>query len=167
MRTAAAKDMNEPQVSCVCKDVRNTRCLFVCVSRMDLVVNIVAWASNSKMLEDPVFLTIFALLGYRKLFSRQSETPTIISIVLIVLVAFSMSRLVHTAAQHIDSEASFLRPADTPSPPPPPTTSTVHTPNDPPLPPSEASNKNHTDIKQTFIELFIRVGEALGLGLGW
>ena len=131
---------------------------------MDLVVNIGAWASNSKMLEDPVFLTIFALLGYRQLFSRESETPTIISIVLTVLVAFSMSRLVHTAAQHIDSEASFLRPADTPSPPPPPTTSTVHTPNDPP---SEASNKNHTDIKKTFIELFIRVGEALGLGLWW
>lgn len=95
---------------------------------MDTALRALEWASASGVVDDPVFLTIFSVLGYRKLFFDHGGPITLLSIVLTALVAFTLSRAIRSSHAAFSDIASSLPPGPlrhhsgteepTPSPPP-------------------------------------------------
>jgi len=94
---------------------------------MDTALRALEWASASGVVDDPVFLTIFSVIGYRKLFFDHEGPITLLSIVLTALVAFTLSRAIRSSHAAFSDIASSLPPGPlrhhpgteepTPSPP--------------------------------------------------
>jgi hypothetical protein len=61
---------------------------------MDVAFRTLEWLSTSGVADDPVFLAIFSILGYRRLFS-DSGSITLLSIVLTGLISFTIARAIH------------------------------------------------------------------------
>jgi hypothetical protein len=102
---------------------------------MDALLRAVSWVVDSGLVDDPVFLSVFAILGYRRLFSDHGGSITLVSIFMTGLVSFALARAVKLSYSSYALHAfhSFDPITATPASSTPPNPST---PPHPPTPPN-------------------------------